>query len=314
MNNLSTKTLPVSYTLERMMPVDFIKYYRDNILQIEEILCDMGAVKFNGVVIDSLATFQLIVEGISDKFLNYVDGTSPRTKLSTNVYTSTEFDKRRRITMHNELSYSAKWPGKLFFSCLTPAETGGETLLADSRDILQAMDASIVSEVEKRGISYVRNLENGAGMSASWQSTFETSDKSVVEAYCRSYSIDFEWYDDDNLRLRQFTKGIVHHRRTGERVWFNQIDQFHPSHLGKEVYDAMLSIYDSPSQFPMYVTFGDGKEISPDMIAEILSTIDKLIVAPAWEKDQLLIVDNELVSHGRSPFTGDRKVLVSMSE
>jgi hypothetical protein len=216
--------------------------------------------------------------------------------------------------MHNELSYSAKWPGKLYFSCLQPATTGGQTLLADSREILRKMDKDIVAEIRARGITYIRNLHGGDGMGPSWQDTFETDKKEQVGAYCRTHRMDFEWSENGNLRLRQSARGIIPHRTTGEEVWFNQIDQFHPCHLGGEILETIQLLYGSPENFPMYVEFGDGKEIGEALVSEILRTIDTVTMAPAWETNEFLVVDNELVSHGRNKYTGSRKVLVAMSE
>jgi alpha-ketoglutarate-dependent taurine dioxygenase len=306
--------LPVVEQLDEMEPDAFIAYYLHHRESTESKLLRNGAVKFRGVRMSSMEDFQHIVNSISSKFLNYIDGNSPRTKLSGNVYTSTEYDQTQRITMHNELSYSAKWPNKLFFACLKAAETGGETLLADSREILHSMNKDIVEEIERRGITYIRNLHSGRGVGPSWQETFETNDKQQLEAYCNQYAINFEWGDKDCLRLKQFSKGIIRHRITNEKLWFNQIDQFHPCHLGEEVFETMQIMYDSPENFPMYVKFGDGKEISESLVKEVLKTIDEVTLAPAWQENELLIVDNELVCHGRSPYTGSRKVLVSMSE
>lgn len=306
--------MPLVIDLDDLQPDAFISYYTSNKAGIENKLSTNGVVKFKGVQINSLQTFQHIVDSISSKFLNYIDGNSPRTKLTDNVYTSTEYDKTQRITMHNELSYSAKWPNKLFFSCLQPAETGGETLLADSREILARMDSDIVDEIEQRGITYIRNLHSGKGVGPSWQDTFEVNTKEEAESYCRSYGIVYEWGPHDSLRLIQNSKGIIRHRLTGEKLWFNQIDQFHPCHLGAEVYEVMQMMYDAPEHFPMYVRFGDGKEITEALVHEVLKTIDEVTVAPLWQKNELLIVDNELVSHGRNSYTGERRVLVAMSE
>jgi alpha-ketoglutarate-dependent taurine dioxygenase len=314
LNIINEGSLPVIVQLDQVDPAGFISFYRKNKDEIEAVLQQKGAIKFRGVLIDSVETFQQIVDSISEKFLSYIDGNSPRTKLSGNVYTSTEYDKTQRITMHNELSYSAVWPNKLFFSCLQPAETGGETLLADSREILQKMNKEIVSELGQKGITYVRNLHGGNGMGPSWQDTFETDDKTQLEEYCNAHGIRFEWGRDRNLRITQFSKGIIAHRNTGEKLWFNQVDQFHPCHLGEELYEDLKLIYELPEDFPMYVRFGDGKEISESLIREILAAIDEVTIAPVWQKNELLIVDNELVSHGRNAYTGDRKVLVAMSE
>jgi len=306
-------SLPV-VDLPQLDAAAFVSWFKANREQMEEKLDTYGALKFSGVRIRDLETFREIVESISEKFLNYIDGNSPRTKLSGTVYTSTEYDKSARITMHNELSYSAVWPGKLFFSCLQPAETGGETLLADSRAILDRMDKTITENVSRRGITYIRNLHGGRGIGPSWQDTFETGDKDKLEEYCRSYGISFEWRKGDHLRLVQPSKGIIRHRKSGVSTWFNQIDQFHPSHLDKEVYEGLMALYDSPSDFPIFVTFGDGREIDEATVADILRTTAEVTLSPVWHADELLIVDNELVSHGRNSYTGDRKVLVSMSE
>lgn len=306
--------LPFILQLDDLSPDQFIKYYHASKPFIDQLLLTHGALKFAGVQIDSTTVFEHIVHAISDKFLNYVDGNSPRVKLSDSVYTSTEYDKSQVITMHNELSYSAKWPNKLFFTCLTPAESGGETLLADSREILQCMNRDIVKEIEYKGLMYIRNLHGGAGMGPSWQDTFETASKKELEAYCEKYNIDFEWTDDNSLRLKQPARGIINHRCTGERIWFNQADQFHPLHLGEEMLEALELMYGTPEYFPMYVSYGDGTEISAGTIHEILQTISRVTKAPAWGKNELLVIDNELAAHGRNSFTGERKVLVAMSE
>ena len=176
------------------------------------------------------------------------------------------------------------------------------------------MNDSIVSEVKERGIMYIRNLHGGVGMGPSWQDTFETEDEKEVENYCGLYSIDYEWGENGMLKVRQPSKGIIKHRESGEEIWFNQIDQFHPLHISEELYEALEAMYGTTEEFPMYVTFGDGKPIEDDMVREIIDTIDTTIISPVWEKNELLIVDNELVSHGRNSFTGSRKVVVSMSE
>ncbi|RAJ26898.1 TauD/TfdA family dioxygenase [Pedobacter cryoconitis] len=308
------RALPFTVQLNELTPDRFIDYYQSDRQFIDNMLLVSGAVKFSGVEINTPTVFEHIVHSISNKFLNYVDGNSPRVKLSDSVYTSTEYDQSQVITMHNELSYSAKWPNKLFFTCLTPAESGGETLLADSREILQAMNKDIVDEIEARGLLYIRNLHGGDGMGPSWQDTFETTDKQELETYCKKHNISFEWTDQDSLRLKQSARGIISHRSTGEKVWFNQADQFHPLHLGREMVEVLELMYGTPEYFPMYVSYGDGKEISVDTVQEILQTIAGVTLAPVWKKNELLVIDNELAAHGRNPFTGDRKVLVAMTE
>ncbi len=306
-------TLPHIVEMGNITNEKFISYYQENKSKVEELLSVYGAVKFSGVQIENQESFQNIINSISEEFLSYIDGNSPRTKLSDNLYTSTEYDKSQKITMHNELSYSYLWPNKLFFCCLDVAETGGETLLADSREVLKAIDPDVVNEVEEKGVAYIRNLHGGMGMGPSWQATFETDNKKEVEHHCQKLEIEYTWKEDDSIRLLNKRKGIINHRKTNERLWFNQIDQFHPSHLGEEYYETMKMLFENKDDFPTYVKYGDGTEISDMVVKEILESIEKVTIAPKWKKNEILLVDNELVSHGRGSYTGSRRVLVSMS-
>lgn len=309
----SKKELPTVISFDAFSKESFIHYYLENRGEIEKLLLTSGCIKFVGVTIDTTKAFQQLTNSISSEFLDYIDGNSPRTKLEGKVYSSTEYDPTRKITMHNELSYSSVWPNKIFFSCIQPAESGGETLLVDSRTVLKQMDGDIVSKISERGIVYVRNLHGGNGLGPSWQDTFETKDKMQLEKYCIEYNIKYTWKENGNLRLEQFSTGVIKHRKTKEEVWFNQIDQFHPLHLGEELYETMMLLYGSPDNFPMYVSFGDGTEIEKTIVEEIMHTIEGLTVAPVWNKNELLMIDNELIGHGRNPFKGERRVLVAMS-
>lgn len=300
--------------LENIDPYSFILFFQEHEVFLNEKLKQAGAIKFHGVKIQSIEDFQEVVSSISNKFLDYVDGNSPRTKLLGNIYTSTEYDKTQKITLHNELSYSEKWPKKLFFTCIEPALSGGETLLVDSREIVKHMDKEIIEEIDRKGITYIRNLHGGTGIGPSWQDTFEINDKNQLDVYLRHRDVDFRWKENNGLHIRQHREGILAHGTRKERSWFNQIDQFHPYHLGDEIYETMTLMYQSPEHFPMYVTYGDGTEIGDETVKAIISTIDELTHYPKWEKNELLIIDNEVVGHGRNSFTGERKVLVAMAE
>lgn len=308
------ENFPATIDLGEVDPDEFILFFQENKQEIDKMLCDTGAVKFTGIHIGGIENFKKILDSTSEKFISYIDGNSPRKKLSANIYTSTEYDKTQRITMHNELSFARYWPGKLYFFCVTPAETGGETLIADSREILKRMDKEIVKEIESRGVRYIRNLHGGAGFGRSWQDTFETDDKAQFERYCDHLGIERVWKEDGGVTILERSRGVIEHRKTGQKVWFNQIDQFHPYQLGAEVYEAFKFSFESPMEYPIYVTYGDGGVIEDEVIAEVLKTIDEVTFAPKWQENELMIMDNELAAHGRNPFTGDRTVLVGMSE
>ncbi|MGB5930587.1 MAG: TauD/TfdA family dioxygenase [Cyclobacteriaceae bacterium] len=292
---------------------DFVEWYRTNESTLQDELLKSGAIMFRGIDIKTMEHFESVMDQISSRFMAYVDGNSPRTKLTSKVYTSTEYDKNHSITLHNELSYSYKWPAKIFFCSIITAEEGGETPIADCRRVLKSMDRALAEEIEAKGITYIRNLNGGAGFGPSWQDTFETSDKADVEKFCTEAGINYSWKDDGGLKLIQPSKGIISHPVSGDKVWFNQIDQFHPSHLDEEIYETLMMMYEDEAELPMYVSFGDGTKITQDMVNEIRRTMDKESLARPWQQGDLLMLDNVLVADGRKPYKGDRKVLVSMS-
>jgi alpha-ketoglutarate-dependent taurine dioxygenase len=190
----SELTLPVTWSLEEETPVDeFVQLFNSSKKKIDEQLHQQGAILFNGIAIHNRADFQGLVAAIGSRFVDYVDGNSPRTKLSDIVYTSTEYDSTKTITQHNELSYSANWPSRIFFCCIKAAATGGETPLADGRKVVQQMDTAIVKAIEEKGLIYIRNLHGGSGFGPSWQHTFETEDAAQVENYCQKLSMEYEW-------------------------------------------------------------------------------------------------------------------------
>jgi alpha-ketoglutarate-dependent taurine dioxygenase len=307
--------LPTICTFSDISKDEFIAWYATNANLVDELITKTGGILFRGIAMADLPDFEMVTDKLFNKFISYIDGFSPRTKLSKSIYTSTEYDSDFRITLHNELSFSHIWPSKLLFFCVTPAREGGATTLADCRQILTKLNADLLATFEQKGVTYIRNLHNGHGLGPSWQQTYETDDKARVEQFCKSGGTEFSWGADGSLHLVQHKPAVIRHRQTGERVWFNQVDQFHPSQLNKEIHDILMELYnDNEMLLPMYGCFGDGSRISQEQIDLLHDGIDACCVPVQWEKGDLLIVDNETLAHGRMPYKGNRKILVSMTQ
>lgn len=292
----------------------FLSWYRGNKDSVEKKLLNYGAILFRGFAVNTPRAFARFVREVSGDLLDYVDGNAPRTKLTDGIYTSTEYPAEYFISLHNELSYSYKWPSKLFFCCIAAPREGGETPIADSRAILKSLSPTIVEVFTRKQVKYSRNLHSGDGFGPSWTQTFETTDRSVVEEYCQKGAIDWKWKDGGGLRICQIRPAVATHPLTGEQVWFNQADQFHPSTLPKEEYESMMLLYKGKeAELPQNACFGDDTPIDVSMLEEIRETIQKQAVIFPWQKGDVLMIDNMLVCHGRMPFKGPRSILVSMS-
>jgi hypothetical protein len=176
----------------------FLEWYQSNKDRIDDLIKNCGSLLLRDTYITKDEDFfQFVDIAAANGTLNYTSGNSPRLKLAKGVYTSTEFPADREIAIHNELSYSSDWPGKIYFCSILPAETGGETPIANSHFIYRDIPAAIRDEFEYRQIAYIRNLHGGSGIGASWKDTFETEDRDHVAAILTQAGIDYEWKPDD---------------------------------------------------------------------------------------------------------------------
>jgi alpha-ketoglutarate-dependent taurine dioxygenase len=295
-------------------PAAFISWYRKREAELEELLLVHGALLFRGFGIDSREALETAVRGIGGTALDYVDGNSPRQKLGSGVYTSTDYPPEFFISLHNELSYSNRWPARLFFCCVTAPGEGGETPLADSRAILERLPPQVRDAFVERKVKYIRNLHGGNGFGPSWQKTFETGDRAGVEEFFRGTGTIPRWNDDGSLTVTQIRPAVAVHPVTGETVWFNQADQFHPSTHPKLIYDSIMALYEGrEDMIPQTAFFGDGTPIETAMLDEVRRTVSEEIQLFPWQQGDLLLIDNMLVAHGRRPFKPPRKILVSMT-
>lgn len=278
---------------------------------IEAKLAKHGGVLFRGFNVRTATEFERFIEAVSGELLEYSYGSTPRSLVSGHIYTSTEYPADQFIPLHNEMSYSRQWPMRIFFLCLKPAEDGGETPIADSRRVFQLLDPKIKERFIEKGLMYVRNYGNGLDLD--WRQVFQTESKREVEAYCHRSGIEFEWKKDEGLRTRQVCQAAASHPQTGEMVWFNQAHLFHLSALAPAMREALLSEFEE-CDLPRNVYHGDGSAIDVSMLDEVRDVYRQEAVLFPWREGDVLLLDNMLAAHGRTPFLGPRKILVGMSQ
>jgi alpha-ketoglutarate-dependent taurine dioxygenase len=278
---------------------------------IDQALREHGGVLFRGHGVAGADDFREFARAFGHPLVRYDFGSTPRTQLGDGVYSSTEYPAHQHIPLHNEQAYARDWPMTIWFHCQLAATRGGETPIADSRRVYQRVDPSIRRRFDDRGLLYVRNYGNG--LDVPWQRVFDTTEPAAVEAYCQAHAISFEWIDDGELRTRQTAQATARHPRSGEPVWFNQAHLFHVSGLEPTVREALLEVIE-PEQLPRNVYYGDGAAIEDGMLDEIRGIYGELQVVFPWQAGDVLMLDNMLVAHGRTPFSGDRKVIVAMAE
>ncbi|GAA4548797.1 TauD/TfdA family dioxygenase [Amycolatopsis samaneae] len=278
---------------------------------VREVLTHHGAVLLRSFDVEGTGEFERVVRALSGAPLDYTERSSPRTRLSGNVYTSTDYPPAEEIFLHNENSYQARWPRTLYFHCAEPPETGGATPLADIRRVHDAIDSRVRAEFARRRWMVVRNFHPGFG--TRWDTAFGTADRDAVDEYCERNGLTTEWLDGGGLRTRAVRDAIHRHPVTGAPVWFNHVAFFHNTTQPEDVRDGLLELFDE-ANLPTNTYFGDGGRIPDEVVEHLRSCYRAARVRFDYHRGDVLVVDNMRAAHGREPFTGPRRVAVAMAE
>jgi amino acid adenylation domain-containing protein len=290
--------------------IDIISWTKNNREYLETELFKHGAILFRGFDVKSVSEFENFAQTICPNlFAEY--GDLPRTGEGGKVYGSTPYPADKAILFHNESSHLHCFPLKIWFYCVQPAEKGGETPIVDCRKAYKLISPQLREKLATKQLMYTRNYAEG--LDVSWQKFFQTTDKKEVKNYCQQAKIDFEWYDNNGLVTRQIRPALAVHPKTGDPVFFNQIQLHHISYLDTDVRESLLSIF-GESKLPRNVYFGDGSPITPEEIAEINAVYQQAQTSFPWQKGDVIMLDNMLIAHARNPYFGQRKIVVAMAE
>lgn len=294
---------------------------------LDEHLLRYGGLLFRGFEIYSAQDFQQVAGTIAPKFVEYTRGTSPRSQVHGRVYTSTEAPRKVPIALHCELAYVEHAPDRIFFFCETPAAHGGETPIADMQRVYSQLDPNVRQRFESRGLRIIQNVPGVRSWRnyRTWQQMFATEDRAEVERACDREQIQHRWKPDGTLQLINTRPAMIRHPQTGQPVWFNSAHNFHDSwswefrHVGLPLLAFLTGLTErrrrrrlAPEDYPNHCTFADGGEIPREDIEHIRRVLwDHAVLFP-WQRGDFLLLDNLRVAHGRMPFRGPRRILVTM--
>jgi Taurine catabolism dioxygenase TauD, TfdA family len=296
--------LPVVWT-PTVGAVDLVEWVRLNEKRLREDILQFGGVLFRGFEIGNLDEFHRIAQMLGEAPLTYAANIFPLSEADKKTYrTGATYPPQLRLTWHNESSFDeCRWARKFMFYSHTPAAQGGQTPICDGRRMLDAIDPVVRQEFMRRGICYVRNYH--AELGNSWRIQFGASTRADVLNYCREWDIDVQWFAGDRLRTSCRRPAVIRHPQTRQLIWFNVLQMWHTYGIDPELLTAWRKVF-APEDYPMNCYFGDGAPIEDAYIAELYRAHAQLEVLFDWKTNDVLVVDNLLVTHGRNPFVGAR--------
>jgi alpha-ketoglutarate-dependent taurine dioxygenase len=300
----------------------------------EEQLHRAGAVLFRGFsAIRTAEDFAQVAERMAPELLDYAGGTTPRSAVSGKIVTSTDAPRHVVIGLHQEMSYLSPsqefpdpTPDKVMFFCETAPGGGGQTPIADMRSVYEKLPKDLVERFEsKGGLILHRKLptQKRYGYEVTWTTAFGAANASEMEIVAKKNGLIISWTTDGGLKVKHRPSPVTKfHRVTGQRVWFNQAHLLHKSvapwtspWLGTSSLQRLKARLMRPflrNRFYYHSTFADGSEISEQDIATIKRTIAGETILFDWQRGDVLLIDNKLVSHGRQPYNPPRTIYAAL--
>jgi len=291
---------------------DLLRLARTERENVRRLMREHGALLFRGYDVTTPAAFGEICAALTNELLDYTERSTPRNQVEGKVYTSTEYPPAAHIPLHCEMAYTSKWPRILWMYSHVAAEEGGETPICDARKVHDLISPATRQRfLDKKGVMYVRNFRKGIDLP--WQEVYDVTTEAELEDYCKKHDIAFEWREGGVLRTRAVAQATARHPETGDTAWFNQAHLFHVSSQDPAIAKMLIAKFKEDG-VPRNSFYGDGTPLEDDVLAEIRAAYAKAEVAFPWQRGDVLMIDNMLVSHGRRPFKGARKTLVAMAE
>lgn len=280
---------------------------------IADVVARRGAVLFRGADLSSTGAFEAVCRAHTPRLASYVGGGSPRTPVGGAVYTSTEYVAKVSIPLHCEASYLPEMPARIWFFCHTPPGQGGQTPIGDMRRVAARLDPALVERFRRKGLVYVMNMSDGEDFGKSWRQTYETDDRLEAERRVTAQGLDCEWTADGRMRVMMRQDAERPHPATGQPIWVNQAVNWHPAHLGVDRFRGLERIYGAPVNHPKAVVYGDHSPIDVADIVAIQQALAAEEVVFDWQRGDVLLLDNNVMAHGRQPFRGERAIYVALA-
>jgi alpha-ketoglutarate-dependent taurine dioxygenase len=295
---------------------------------IEIVLNTQGALLIRGFsAISTAEDFERVITVMSSKLMDYIGGTSPREQVKGNIMTATNIPPSWSIPLHQEMSYTKNSPDRIAFFCLQSAITGGYSTLGDMRQITAKIPANIMNKFQTHGLQLRRSLPSlktvakKLGVSKSWCEVFGTNDQAQVNQIAVQKGWQTKWLTEDTLQLwQEILPATKEHPVNKAVTWFNQVHMF--ASIGSmhwALRDSRTEDHEKISYtrkfFPelldeMY--YGNGDIISDEDIEYIAELLAQSEINVKLNPSDILILDNMLVAHGRTAFSGQRAILVAL--
>jgi alpha-ketoglutarate-dependent taurine dioxygenase len=293
--------------LDLKQGMEWVTRNKDN---IDQLLVKYGVVYFRGFGPKNAQEFNDFVECFGYENFPYIGGNAVRVQLAPRVFTTNEAPPSEPIPFHHELAQTPNYPKHLFFFCEVEPGKAGETSIMHAQEFYEELRAKFpekVEELDKRKVRYIRVLseddDSSSAIGRGWKNTYNTDEKSKVEAQLNDAGYNWEWLPNGNLKtISPELEAIKFYSKLGKKVYHNQLIA------------AFTGWIDSRNDPKKAIVFGDKSAIDVEFMNETVKLAEKHRVNIPWKSGDVMLIDNMIAMHARMPFERPRKVLASMAK
>jgi alpha-ketoglutarate-dependent taurine dioxygenase len=283
--------------------------------ELVSLLRQSGAVLLRGFELDRDA-FVALSDACCSRFSHYVGGGFrfrgfDRVSLGAGgtLLSVTGDTQSFPIPLHGEMYYQRERPDMLWFYCERPALQGGETTVADGRELFRRLSVEARRFFGSANLRYVRELEN-----RDWQVMFQTQSLDDVRSLCDRNEMRLEVHADGSI-CTEFVDRAVAHDATGAEVFINSaliLWEFERA-VGAGNVPELSSPGQPITKPPIVVRQEDGSPLPEPLVAEVEQICGEVRVKIPWQRGDVLLVDNSWVLHGRRRASDEnREILVRL--
>ncbi|MFK8115576.1 MAG: TauD/TfdA family dioxygenase [Rubripirellula sp.] len=281
---------------------------RDDLLKLAN---QHGAVLLRDFAVQDATGFDAIIQALSITNFPYEKSLSNAVRINRTerVFSANEAPPEVRIFFHHEMAQTPLFPKWILFSCEVAPQEGGATPICRSDVLFERMQQrcpEFAQACEQRGLSYTNVMpgedDAQSGMGRSWRSTLGVETKEAAETRLGELNYSWEWQDDGCLRATTPPLPAVVDASGGRKVFFNQLIA------------AFCGWKDERNDPSKAIRHGDGSALDADAVRVAAELADELAFDLNWHVGDVVLIDNTITMHARSPFVGKRKVVASLAE
>lgn len=309
----ATHFLPLTVTPAPNSPAPSVatlcQWLTQNAQTVQQWAMQHGALLLRGFPIDSAGDFDRIRQAFPMHPMPYFGGAAVRKLVfGEHIFTTNESPPSEPIPYHHELSQTPEPPDYIAFYCETPAASGGETPLLDSRAMYQFIAQRFphfTQNIEALGVKYVRVLPDeddpSSAIGRSWRSTWQTDDRAQAEKRMREHGMQWTWLPGGELKtITRALPALRTDPRDGTPVFFNSMIA---------AYKGWVDRRNIPEKA---ILLGDNSPLPATVLDAIFAFMQSQAVEIPWQRGDVILIDNWTTMHARNPFNGPRKILAAI--